>query len=220
MGVGSISPGVNPKNRCTASQIPRGPSYWCARRNGRGTARSDGGQPSPIGRCDKYRRFLRRSCDRVTDTVGDRRTSADGVHGQSSIYANADPFSCILHFPSCHNLVSPNRDRMATYKALQGPLAAIFVGSIACTVSRKPVFLEASETAGGSPSMSQPGAPAKVFSSGPAMVSLRLKSSENLNHNVKLIRFEYPKPDATSGLSLTCKRLDVYQSSQVLTCTL
>lgn len=105
---------------------------------------------------------------------------------------------------------------MATYKSLRGPLAVVILGSAAWTVTRKPVFLETSETATESPNMSRPGVLKKVFGSGPAMVSLRLKSSENLNHNAKLLRFEYPNPDAVSGLSLTCMRLDVYQRGQVL----
>lgn len=99
---------------------------------------------------------------------------------------------------------------MATYKALRGPLAALALGSIAWTATRMPIFLETSETPDESPNMPRTAALAKVFSSGPAMVPLRLKSSENLDHNVKLLRFEYPNREAVSGLSLTCKRLAVH----------
>lgn len=49
------------------------------------------------------------------------------------------------------------------------------------------------------------GAPPKVFSGGPAFVSLPLESSEMVNHNTKHLRFKLPSPDAVSGLPLTCK---------------
>ncbi|KZM24496.1 oxidoreductase [Ascochyta rabiei] len=46
-------------------------------------------------------------------------------------------------------------------------------------------------------------AAARVFSRGPAMVSLPLESSEQVNHNTKLLRFKLPNPTNVSGLPLT-----------------
>lgn len=51
------------------------------------------------------------------------------------------------------------------------------------------------------------GAPARVFGRGPAFVSLPLESSEQVNHNTKLLRFKLPKEGDLSGLSWTCKYL-------------
>lgn len=51
------------------------------------------------------------------------------------------------------------------------------------------------------------GAPAKVFGRGPAFVSLLLESSEQVNHNTKLLRFKLPNESDVSGLSLTCEWL-------------
>src|SRR2546429_613165 len=48
-------------------------------------------------------------------------------------------------------------------------------------------------------------APPRVFGKGPAFVSLKLQSAEQVNHNTKRLRFEFPNEDAVSGLSLTCK---------------
>jgi cytochrome-b5 reductase len=48
------------------------------------------------------------------------------------------------------------------------------------------------------------GAPAKVFGRGPAFVSLPLESSEQVNHNTKLLRFKLPNEGDLSGLSWTC----------------
>lgn len=45
--------------------------------------------------------------------------------------------------------------------------------------------------------------PAKVFGRGPAMVSLPLESSSQINHNTKLLRFSLPHSTDTSGLALT-----------------
>ncbi|KAI0011514.1 hypothetical protein F4779DRAFT_573040 [Xylariaceae sp. FL0662B] len=47
------------------------------------------------------------------------------------------------------------------------------------------------------------GAPPKTFGSGPAFLSLRLESTELVNHNTKRLRFQLPKPDAVSGLSIS-----------------
>ncbi|KAI1503507.1 hypothetical protein F5X99DRAFT_375510 [Biscogniauxia marginata] len=47
------------------------------------------------------------------------------------------------------------------------------------------------------------GAPPKVFGSGPAFLSLRLESSEFVNHNTKKLRFELPEQDAVSGLGIS-----------------
>ncbi|KAJ2907169.1 hypothetical protein MKZ38_007684 [Zalerion maritima] len=47
--------------------------------------------------------------------------------------------------------------------------------------------------------------PAKIFGSGPAFASLKLESSKMVNHNTKLLRFEFPNGDAVSGLKLTCE---------------
>ncbi|KAF1932166.1 ferredoxin reductase-like protein [Didymella exigua CBS 183.55] len=47
------------------------------------------------------------------------------------------------------------------------------------------------------------GAPAKVFGRVPAFVSLPLESSEQVNHNTKLLRFKLPHDSDVSGLSLT-----------------
>lgn len=58
------------------------------------------------------------------------------------------------------------------------------------------------------------GAPAKVFGRGPAFVSLSLESSEQVNHNTKLLRFKLPNESDVSGLSLTCEYL--WGTSQVL----
>lgn len=49
------------------------------------------------------------------------------------------------------------------------------------------------------------GTPAKVFGRGPAMISLPLESSEQVNHNTKLLRFKFPNETDKSGLSLTCE---------------
>lgn len=49
------------------------------------------------------------------------------------------------------------------------------------------------------------GAPTKVFGRGPAMISLPLESSEQVNHNTKLLRFKLPNDNDISGLPLTCK---------------
>ncbi|KAI1077576.1 putative NADH-cytochrome B5 reductase [Whalleya microplaca] len=43
----------------------------------------------------------------------------------------------------------------------------------------------------------------KAFGQGPAFLSLRLESSEAVNHNTKRLRFELPEPDVISGLGLT-----------------
>ena len=51
------------------------------------------------------------------------------------------------------------------------------------------------------------GAPTKVFGRGPAFVSLQLESSEQVNHNTKLLRFKLPNETDVSDLSLTCKYL-------------
>lgn len=48
------------------------------------------------------------------------------------------------------------------------------------------------------------GSPAKVFGRGPAFVSLPLESSEQFNHNTKLLRFKLPNDTDISGLPLTC----------------
>jgi hypothetical protein len=47
------------------------------------------------------------------------------------------------------------------------------------------------------------GDPATVFPS-KFGTSLRLESSESVNHNTKRLRFEFPNPTARSGLTLTC----------------
>lgn len=47
--------------------------------------------------------------------------------------------------------------------------------------------------------------PDKVFSGGPAFVSLTLEQSDMLNHNTKRLRFRLPNEDSISGHSLTCK---------------
>jgi hypothetical protein len=46
--------------------------------------------------------------------------------------------------------------------------------------------------------------PPKVFSGGMGQ-SLTLRSSEVVNHNTRRLRFELPRPDALSGLTLTCE---------------
>lgn len=55
----------------------------------------------------------------------------------------------------------------------------------------------------------------KVFS-GPFGPSLRLESSEMVNHNTKRLRFSFPNPEATSGLTLTCKSFHVLPRPSVL----
>lgn len=52
------------------------------------------------------------------------------------------------------------------------------------------------------------GEPRKIFPGGPAFVSLRLNSIEEVNHNTKRLKFELPEENALSGLSLTCKSCD------------
>jgi cytochrome-b5 reductase len=48
------------------------------------------------------------------------------------------------------------------------------------------------------------GEPPKMFARfGPK--ALKVVSSEAVNHNTKKLRFEFPRDDAVSGLSLTCK---------------
>jgi cytochrome-b5 reductase len=56
--------------------------------------------------------------------------------------------------------------------------------------------------------------PSKVFSGvfGP---SLRLESSETVNHNTKRLRFAFPNPDAISGLTLTCKLLSKFSTINI-----
>lgn len=120
---------------------------------------------------------------------------------------------------------------MASFKLLRGPSAAtlgsVALAGVGLAVYRKSIFAEVhaesrepqTQDARGlavPPDMLQP-APPKVFSSGPAMVSLRLKSSEEINHNTKLLRFEFPNPEAVSGLSLTCKPPHSYQYRKMLT---
>ncbi|KAL2820907.1 hypothetical protein BDW59DRAFT_150498 [Aspergillus cavernicola] len=61
----------------------------------------------------------------------------------------------------------------------------------ACRLFNQSAFAESSE-------------PQKVFGRGPAFKSLRLHSSENVNHNTKRLRFELPGGEnSQSGLSLT-----------------
>lgn len=50
------------------------------------------------------------------------------------------------------------------------------------------------------------GAPPKAFGNGPAFLSLKLQSSEVVNHNTKRLRFALPTEEHVSGLPLTCKR--------------
>ena len=50
---------------------------------------------------------------------------------------------------------------------------------------------------------SQP--PKKVFSGGPAFISLPLESGEMVNHNTRKLRFKLPDDNSVSGLPLTCK---------------
>lgn len=45
--------------------------------------------------------------------------------------------------------------------------------------------------------------PPKVFS-GFGFTTLRLHSTQDVNHNTKRLVFEFPDQNATSGLSLTC----------------
>ncbi|SPO07557.1 related to cytochrome-b5 reductase, mitochondrial [Cephalotrichum gorgonifer] len=107
---------------------------------------------------------------------------------------------------------------MASYGFLRAPTAATLgsfaLAGLGLTVYRKSLFAVASAEAPGSqsqevsetadpPNMIRAGASSRVFSSGVSMVSLRLKSSEDINHSVKLLRFEFPESDAISGLSLT-----------------
>ncbi|KAI1119955.1 oxidoreductase NAD-binding domain-containing protein [Nemania abortiva] len=47
------------------------------------------------------------------------------------------------------------------------------------------------------------GAPPKAFGGGPAFLSLRLQSSEVVNHNTKKLRFALPTDEHVSGLTLT-----------------
>ncbi|KAI0483496.1 oxidoreductase NAD-binding domain-containing protein [Xylaria cf. heliscus] len=47
------------------------------------------------------------------------------------------------------------------------------------------------------------GAPLKAFGSGPAFLSLKLQSSEVVNHNTKRLRFALPTDEHISGLALT-----------------
>ncbi|KAK4123061.1 ferredoxin reductase-like protein [Parathielavia appendiculata] len=61
----------------------------------------------------------------------------------------------------------------------------------------------------GRQNMLKPIASSRVFSSGLSMVSLRLKSSEEVTHDVKRLRFEFPDPEAVSGLSVTSSLLTV-----------
>ena len=129
------------------------------------------------------------------------------------------------------NLVLSPLTKMASYKLLRGPPAAALgsfaLASLGLAVYRKSIFAEAHAEArdpqpqdarglAGTPELLRP-APPKIFSSGPSMVSLRLKSSEEINHNTKLLRFEFPNPEAVSGLSLTCKRSESVKTGHILT---
>jgi len=48
------------------------------------------------------------------------------------------------------------------------------------------------------------GVPQRIFG-GFNPTKLQVKSSEVINHNTKKICFEFPDPNAVSGLTLTCK---------------
>jgi hypothetical protein len=52
--------------------------------------------------------------------------------------------------------------------------------------------------------MADSGSPRRVFTGGPAFLSLLLESSEDVNHNTKKLRFGFPDKEAVSGLSITC----------------
>ena len=45
----------------------------------------------------------------------------------------------------------------------------------------------------------------KTFNGRFGFTSLRLYSTESVNHNVKHLRFELPEQNAASGLGLTCR---------------
>lgn len=55
--------------------------------------------------------------------------------------------------------------------------------------------------------MADSGSPKRLFTGGPAFLSLPLESSESVNHNTKKLRFSFPDKDAVSGLSVTCESM-------------
>lgn len=57
--------------------------------------------------------------------------------------------------------------------------------------------------------------PASIFPS-KLGTSLRLESSESVNHNTKRLRFEFPNPNARTGLTLTCKFPFTYTGNWLL----
>ncbi|KAK4106027.1 ferredoxin reductase-like protein [Parathielavia hyrcaniae] len=115
---------------------------------------------------------------------------------------------------------------MTTASLLRGPRTATF-GALAAAglgfaflrtfYSAKPSAVASAHHTGSGPvdaaepagpqNMARPTASSRVFSSGLSMVSLRLKSCEEVTHNVKRLRFEYPDPQAVSGLSVTSSLL-------------
>lgn len=57
-----------------------------------------------------------------------------------------------------------------------------------------------------SASADAPAAPNKVFASSfPSFVSLKLRSTEQLNHDTKRLRFELPSENDVSGISVICE---------------
>lgn len=54
--------------------------------------------------------------------------------------------------------------------------------------------------------------PKRIFPGGPALFSLPLESSEDVNHNTKLLHFALPSENAISGLPLTCENLNLNHS--------
>ena len=52
------------------------------------------------------------------------------------------------------------------------------------------------------------GKPGKVFGGmGSSWVELKLAESENINHNVKRLRFKFPNAEDISGLTVNCMKI-------------
>lgn len=80
---------------------------------------------------------------------------------------------------------------------------AKFLATVAAaTVTVAGVYAFAARRCDGAGDVEQASMALQTFSSGPNFISLRLKSSALINHNVRHLRFELPDPVSYSGLPL------------------
>lgn len=120
------------------------------------------------------------------------------------VYMQYERSGYLVSYPLHISRPLPTSPRMASRRLypsrvtnMAAPLIAIATVAIGATMLRTSIIGQARAEA--------PDDPPKMFSSGLNMVSLRLKASEDVNHNTKRLRFEFPNPDAVSGLPLTCR---------------